>query len=138
MKIYHKKRFAFGAVSTALGLLNLATGIKTGIGISDMILILALFLVGGVSITRSLSRKLSREDKLEEMDERNRLIELKSRSRALRLTQGICFVLLLVFLVAGHLAKENLFTGIGAGFAFAYTISMFSEVFSYLYCEEHN
>ena len=52
-----------------------------------MILILALMFIGGELTIRSVSRNLSKEDKLEEMDERNQLIELKTKSQSFRLTQ---------------------------------------------------
>ena len=87
---------------------------------------------------RSFSRDMSREDKLEELDERNRLIDLKTKSRAFRLTQAICFGLMLLFLLMGKISGETLLISMGVGLAFAYAISMFTELFTYLYYEKHN
>ena len=67
--------------------LNVIACINAGFDISGMILILALMFIGGELTIRSVSRNLSKEDKLEEMDERNQLIELKTKSQSFRLTQ---------------------------------------------------
>jgi len=87
---------------------------------------------------RSFSRNMSREDKLDELDERNRLIDLKTKSRAFRLTQAICFGLMLLFLVMGKMSGEILLISAGVGLAFAYAVSMFTEIFTYLYYEKRN
>ena len=68
-------------------LLNVIACINAGFDISGMILILAIMFIGGGLIIRSISCNLSKEDKLEEMDERNQLIELKTKSQSFRLTQ---------------------------------------------------
>ena len=118
-------------------LLNVIACINAGFDISGMILILALMFIGGELTIRSVSRNLSKEDKLEEMDERNQLIELKTKSQSFRLTQQICFGLMLTFLIMGKISGEKAFIGMGVGLAFAYTISMFAEIFTYCYYEKH-
>ena len=105
MRIYNKKTFGFGIFALALGLLNIVAGVMTGFDGKGVFLIVLLFLIGAGSLARSLSQKMSREDKLEERDERNQLIDMKSKSLAFRLTQGISFVLGLLFLVSGAVAR---------------------------------
>ncbi|MDU4973611.1 MAG: hypothetical protein E6X19_12955, partial [Hungatella hathewayi] len=105
---------------------------------SGMVITLALLFIGGGSVMRSFSRNMSREDKLDELDERNRLIDLKTKSRAFRLTQAICFGLMLLFLVMGKMSGEILLISAGVGLAFAYAVSMFTEIFTYFYYEKHN
>ena len=95
-----------------------------------------LFLIGAGSLARSLSQKMSREDKLEERDERNQLIDMKSKSLAFRLTQGISFVLGLLFLVSGAVAKDDAIVALGLGFLFTVTISMFGEMGAFLHYEK--
>lgn len=72
--------FASGVFMVALGLLNLITSImRQDLDINSTILIVALFLLGFGSIMRSISQRMAKEDKLEELDERNRLIALRSK-----------------------------------------------------------
>ena len=127
MRIYNKKTFGFGIFALALGLLNIVAGVMTGFDGKGVFLIVLLFLIGAGSLARSLSQKMSREDKLEERDERNQLIDMKSKSLAFRLTQGISFVLGLLFLVSGAVAKDDAIVALGLGFLFTVTISMFGK-----------
>lgn len=136
MRIYNKKKFAYSVFSLSLGLLYLLTGTVSEFDAKDIILIVLLFLIGAGSLARSLSQKMSREDKLEERDERNQLIDMKSKSLAFRLTQGISFVLGLLFLVGGAVAKDDTIAALGMGFIFTVTISMFGEMGAFLHYEK--
>ena len=139
MKIYNKKVFASGIFMAALGLLNLITSImRKDLDINSIILIAALFVLGFGSIMRSMSQRMTKEYKLEEMDERNRLITLKSKSKSFQLTQMISFILMLVLLVMGKVFDYEGFIAMGVGLAFAFTISMFAEIFTYMYYESKN
>ena len=117
-----------------------ASGSTTGTGnsYSFIILMVVLLLIGIGEIARSLSKKMAREDKLEAMDERNRLITWKSKSKAFQLTQVISFFLMLILLVMGKVSGYEGFTAMGVGLAFTYTISMFAELGAYLYYESKN
>ncbi len=139
MKIYNKKAFASGVFMTGLGVLNLAMDILNGsTDLNGIILVTLLFLFGFGTIMRSLSKRLTKEDKLEALDERNQLIELKSKSQSFRLTQIISFLLMLVLLVMGKISGYKNFITMGVGLAFAFTISLFTEIFTYMYYEEKN
>lgn len=139
MKIYNKKVFALGVFMVALGLLNLITiMMRQDFDINSIILIAALFVLGFGSIMRSISQRMAKEDKLEELDERNRLIALKSKSKSFRLTQIISFTLMLALLVMGKVSGYEGFIAMGVGLAFAFAISMFTEIFTYMYYESKN
>ncbi len=139
MKIYNKKRFASGIFMIALGLLNLITSlIRQDLDVSSTILIIALFVLGFGTIMRSVSQKMAKEDKLEELDERNRLITLKSKSKSFQLTQIISFILMLILLIAGKVSNYEGLIAMGVGLAFAFTISLFAEIFTYMYYESKN
>lgn len=139
MKIYNKKPFAEGMFMLALGSIILIMDlINHTFGINGVVLTIALYVLGGGLVIRSLSIKFSKEDRLETMDERNQLIELQAKSKALRLTQAISFLLLLVFLVVGKLSTCDGFIAMGIGLAFSFSVSMFTEIFTYVYYESKN
>ena len=139
MKIYNKKVFASGVFMMALGLLNLITSImRQDLDINSTILIVALFVLGFGSIMRSISQRMAKEDKLEELDERNRLIALKSKSKSFQLTQIISFMLMLALLVMGKVSGYEGVIAIGVGLAFAFAISMLAEIFTYMHYESKN
>ncbi len=139
MKIYNKKEFISGAFMGALGLLNLILSIiRQDLDINSIILIVVLFVLGFGTIMRSISQRMAKEDKLEELDERNRLITMKSKSKSFRITQIISFMLMIVLLVIGKVSGYEGFIAMGVGLAFAFTISMFAEIFTYMYYESKN
>lgn len=138
MKAYNKKTFAFGVFSTALGVLNAVTAALRGADAGDIVLIACLLFFGIGTMLRGTSKRLAREDGLEELDERNRLVELKSKSAAFRLTQAVCFGLMLALLVAGKVSGTQALIAIGVGLAFALSISMLAELGAYFYCEKRN
>ena len=128
MKIYNKKTFAFGVFSAALGVLNAVTAALRGIDAAGIVLVAVLLFVGAGAMMRGLSQKMAREDKLEERDERNRLVELKSKSAA--------FGLMLALLVAGKVAGTQALTAIGTGLAAALSVSMLAELGAFYYYEK--
>ena len=139
MKIYNKKVFASGVFEIALGLLSLIADImKQDFSIKSSVLIAVLVVLGFGSILRSISPRMAKEDKLEELDERNRLITLKSKSKSFQFTQIISFILMLALLVMGKVTGFEGFIAMGVGLAFAFTVSMFAEIFTYLYYESKN
>ncbi len=139
MKIYNKKSFAEGIFVLALSTLILITDlINHAFEIKGAVLTVALYFMGGGLVIRSLSFKFTKEDRLEKMDERNQLIELKSKSKAFRITQTISFCLMLGLLVIGKISGYEGFIAMGVGLAFAFLISMFAEIFSYMYYESKN
>ncbi len=139
MKICHKKNFWAGVGMLALGILNLATALWRGqMEWSDWVLVLALVFLGGGFLLRSLSPKLARQDKIEEQDERNILVQLKTRTSAFRWTRLVSFGLMLSLLIAGAVTGERLLLAVAVGLAFALTISLFAEFFAALYHESRN
>ncbi len=139
MKIYNTKTFASGIFMIALGTLNLVMCISDkDLNIRNIILAAALYLLGSSAVVRSLSRKMAKADRLEELDERNRLIELKAKSKSFQITQTICFILLIGTMAAAKLTGYEEFVGIALGLAFAYAISMFTNLFTIIYYEQHN
>lgn len=77
MKIYNKKGFAVSILLIALGVFNAAAGFMAdNLDMKTFIVIAALFAFGFVGVKRSLSEEFAREDKIEECDERNRLIDM--------------------------------------------------------------
>lgn len=139
MKICHKKNFWAGVGMLALGILNLATALWRGrVEWSDWVLVLALVFLGGGFLLRGLSPKLAWEDKIEEQDERNVLVQLKTRTSAFRWARLVSFGLMLSLLIAGAVTGERLLLAVAVGLAFALTISFFAEFFAALYHEYKN
>ncbi len=139
MKIYNKKAFAAGICMVGLAALNLTADLAgRTIDMNGIILVVFLLAFGISAVMRSLSKKLAGQDQLEKLDERNQLIEMKSKSKSFRLTQLISFLAMLALMVMGKVSGHRDFIMIGTGLALAFEISMFAEIFAYMYYEEKN
>ncbi len=82
MKIYNKKKFLFGAFLLALGVLNGGLALwQQRFDWSAGVLVVAMLVMGGHSVLRSISQEATREDQLEASDERNQYITMKSHHK---------------------------------------------------------
>ena len=89
MKIYNKKKFADGCFFLVLGAALAGAMIwKREIDGKSVVLALIALVIGADALVRSLSRRLSYQDKVEALDERNIQVELRARSRTLSLLRG--------------------------------------------------
>ena len=95
MKIYHKKNFAEGLFFTLLGAAFIVLFLVRG-NIepkSVMFCVLSLLLGPGL-LLRSFDKRLSFQDRVDELDERNILVKLRTKSTAFSIVQytllGVC------------------------------------------------
>ena len=139
MKIYHKRNFIESVFLLGLGGLNLIMNfIRHDLSVKDIVLCIVLLLLGSSLLARSLSRKASYQDKIEAMDERNKLVRQKAESRAFTLTQTISFVLIMGCIMAYTMTKSRDFIGIVVGLGLAWGISMLTDIFTSIYYESKN
>lgn len=137
MKIYDKKKFAWGAMSFLLGVSLGALGFWKGFDVKSVILSILMPLIGVSEIYISTNKQAAKKEQIKKSDERNRLISLTSTSKAFHIARNISFVLMLFFLITGAKSDEQLLMGVGMGFAFSFSIMMFSDIFSAVYYEKH-
>lgn len=87
MKIYNKKTFMSGVFLIVLGVPTLIINIlEKDVDVNIVILAVTLSAFGFSSVIRSISCKKTKEDKLDELDERNCLIKLKVQSKSFQIT----------------------------------------------------
>lgn len=139
MKIYHKRNFIEGIFLLGLGTINLIMDfIRHDFSVKDIVLCIVLLLLGGSLLARSLSQKASYQDKIEAMDERNKLVKLKAESRAFTISQAISFVLIVGCMIAYAMTKSRDFIGIIVGLGLAWGISILTDIFTSIYYESKN
>ena len=139
MKIYNKKTFMSGEFLIVLGVPTLIINIlEKDVDVNIVILAVTLSAFGFSSVIRSISCKKTKEDKLDELDERNCLIKLKVQSKSFQITQIVSFVLMFFLLVMGKVSGNKEFIIMGVGIAFALCVLMFSELCTSMYYEFKN
>ena len=138
MKIYHKKNFKFGLWALFLAALNLAVSMLRGnFDWKDGVLIVLLVCLGIGSLIRSTTERFAKEDKVEEQDERNQLVKLKSRNQAYLISQFLFLAPETALIAAGKLQGKEMLIYIGMGLMAAFFISLLSDFFTWIYYDEH-
>lgn len=138
MKIYNKKTFITGALFLVMGAALLFISISKGFEIKNTILLLLSLAIGAGFVIRSLSMELSRRDKLDDLDERNQFILLKTKSKSFSPTQLLTAVLMMLLLSVGGSLRIPEITAVGVGFAVCFVITLLAEFFTRLYYEKRN
>ena len=135
MKIYNKNSFIEGFIMTLLGLLLFITILVTEFNIKKFLLSPLLLFMGIGLIERSISKSMSKEDKVDKNDERNQFISLKSRGKALQITQMCSWIIMLLILIIGKINNHMMLISLGTGMMTIFTISLFTELFCNIYYE---
>ena len=115
MKIYNKKGLLWGIVWTAAGAFCLYRDAADASGflpqqIKSVVLSLIMLAIGVTGFVRAFSKRASMEDRVEERDERSRLIRLKTASQTLRVLMWVQAAAMALGLLA-HAFTENLVWG---------------------------
>ena len=138
MKIYHKKNFKLGLWSLVLAALLLAAGLWRGnFDWKGGVLCALLAFLGGGNLIRSLSREMSREDKVEELDERNRLVKLKAQSQAYHISQFVFLCGASALCALGKWNGSMLWVGAGLGLMAAFLFALAADFITWVYYDEH-
>ena len=138
MKIYNKKKVGAEMFLLVLGAALAGAMIwKREIDGKSVVLALIALVIGADALVRSLSRRLSYQDKVEALDERNIQVELRARSRTLSLLRGTLMAVLILSLI-GALANpegELVYGGMMVVSGVLYTLSLFIELACSFYYE---
>lgn len=97
MKLYNKKGLVFGLFWTILGVSALVLEFvcpsgNTAVFIRDIVLFSLLILFGVRQVVRAFSKAATREDMVEERDERSRFIKLKTGSTMFKVAEVLLFI----------------------------------------------
>ena len=93
MKIYNKKGLILGIILAALGVFILISKIVLPEKflpeqIKEIAIAVLAILMGISGFIRAFSKQLTKEDQIEDSDERNRLLTLKTKSLTLKILYG--------------------------------------------------
>ncbi|SFD25560.1 hypothetical protein [Clostridium uliginosum] len=142
-KIYNKKKFWSGIVFLFLAAISIPDTIIrfNNLDILRIIkyIILDTFCVlfGVTEVYRSLSNKCTKED-VQNDDERENLINMKSKSSAFNITFLICIAITILSIIALSVTKNIMLGGFFIGIGIVPTIMVIAEVGSYFYHDKRN
>ena len=113
MKLCNKKGLVFGLFWTILGVSALVLELvrpsgNTAVFIRDIVLFSLLILFGVRQVVRAFSRAATREDMLEERDERNRFIKLKTGSTMFKVAEVMLFLWTVASMVGYGFTRDDI------------------------------
>ena len=113
MKLYNKKGLVFGLFWTILGVLALVLEFvrpsgNTAVFIRDIVLFSLLILFGVRQVVRAFSKAATREDMVEERDERNRFIKLKTGSTMFKVAEVMLFLWTVASMVGYGFTRDDI------------------------------
>ena len=113
MKLYNKKGLVFGLFWTILGVSALVLELvrssgNTAVFIRDIVLFSLLILFGVRQVVRAFSRAATREDMIEERDERNRFIKLKTGSTMFKVAEVMLFLWTVASMVGYGFTRDDI------------------------------
>ena len=139
MKIYHKKNFAAGLFFTLLGIGFLVLFlVKREVQPKSLVFCVFSLLLGPGMLLRSLDRQLSYQDKIDERDERNILVKLRTKSTAFSIVQyllmGVCVLCAIGAVLYGDNPDGQLALG---GMLIVSGVVWFISLLAELFCGLH-
>ena len=142
MKIYNKKGFWLGIFWVLLAIGCAVADLRDPdpnmlIRVRDWVLTVVVFLLGVTSFWRALSRSATREDRIEEMDERNRLVKIKSKARMLDFVYGTLFVLVVGSLIGFQVTASEVWLALFIIPGFLLGLFVLVHIFIKLYYDKH-
>lgn len=113
MKLCNKKGLVLGLFWTILGVSALVLELvrpsgNTAVFIRDIVLFSLLILFGVRQVVRAFSRAATREDMLEERDERNRFIKLKTGSTMFKVAEVLLFLWTVASMVGYGFTRDDI------------------------------
>ncbi|MDB3084813.1 hypothetical protein C4097_09670 [Clostridioides difficile] len=141
MKIYNKKGFTFGVLATILGICSLTKDIIypedwLTLQIKHVVFSIIILLFGIITLIRAFSKKATQEDRIESMDERNRLIKLKSEAKSGNIIFWITTIISICSFLFYYLTENILYMFIFIPIAILSMMYIIIEFISYLYYEK--
>ena len=142
-RIYNKTKFNSGILFLLVALFS---GIATFLNASNMdmikislriIFIIVSLSFAGTEIYRSLNKECTKKD-LQENDEREQMLNIKSKSAAFTATFTICFIIIAAMIIILALTRNIIFMGMLIGIGLVPLIMVITEIAGYLYHDSRN
>ncbi|WP_026885672.1 hypothetical protein [Clostridium beijerinckii] len=142
-EIYNKKKFWSGIVFLLIAAVSISFIILRFNNTDTLKIIKYLVLDGfcvlfGVTeVYRSLSVKCTKED-MQNNDERENFINMKSKSSAFNITFFICIVITVLSIIGLAITKNIILCGFFVGIGIVPTIMVVADIASYIYYDMRN
>ncbi len=136
--IYNKTGFFDGLFLLLCAAGSMVTALTKDLGWRQHVFTV-LFLYFGVDrVVRAVTLEDAQKDLIEERDERNRMVALKSQAMSFRIVQTVSLLLAFFLVLIGGKINQLDLVSAGAGAFLCFVISVFAELFTRKYYEKHS
>lgn len=123
MKYYDKKRASDGWWRVGLGILCIILAAQDNENWINWV-VSGILIVGGIwDLIRARTKRLTEEERIELMDERNQMLLLQTKSRAYDIMNAIYIICMIISLLAAQIFDMQEIFVLSAGFSVLYAIS---------------
>ena len=136
MKIYNKKKFIYSLLGIVLSIAGVFVLITRGFDFKLVTLLVILLPTSLSSLFKSTSKEEVVKEKIEEMDERNHLVEQSSRAISFKIIQYFVIGLEVLFIILYGIYKVEVMLVIVIVLALIVFVSFLSEIVSGIYYEK--
>ena len=141
MKIYNKKGFGWGIFWTVLSISGLVlTFLKPDsllMNIKHVVVYALLLIVGVAQIIRAFSKIATWQDQVEEQDERNQLVKLKSKAKSFQIVHWSLVVVSVAALIGSIMTKNLVWESILVMSMLLWTFSLIVWFATEVYYDSH-
>ena len=141
MKIYNKKGFGWGIFWTLLSISGLIlTFLKPDsplMNIKHVVVYGALLMVGVAQIIRAFSKIATWRDQVEEQDERNQLVQMKSKAKSFQIVHWSLAVVSVAALIGSIMTKNLVWESILVMSMLFWTFSLIVWFATEVYYDSH-
>ena len=136
MKIYNKKKFIYSLLGIVLSIAGVFVLITRGFDFKLVTLLVILLPTSLSSLFKSTSKEEVVKEKIEEMDERNHLVEQSSKAISFKIIQYFVIGLEVLFIILYGIYKVEVMLVIVIVLALIVFVSFLSEIVSGIYYEK--
>lgn len=142
-RIYNKKKFWSGMIFLLIASVSIP-GTIIRFNTIDILRIIKYIVIdifcmlfGVTEVYRSLSSKCTKED-VQNDDEREKFINMKSQSSAFKITFLICSAITILSIIGLAITKNIMLVGFFIGMGIVPTIMVIADIGSYIYHDKRN
>lgn len=134
--VYNKTRFFDGIWLLLCALGSLVTTWSKGLDWHQHVYTVLFFYFGMDRIVRAISLEEAKKDIIEERDERNKLVILKTQAMSFQITQTVSLLLMVFFVLKGGQFNQLDLVSAGVGAALCFVATILAGLFTRKYYEK--
>ena len=138
MKNYNRRGLITGIAEIIIAVFCIVSFFITDFDIKLAILGGIIALIGISSITNSFSKEVTRQEKIENLDERTQLVKMKSEATAFTVISGFLFLATVIIMIAYGITKNAALVYMIICTGASLSVCWIGELVAYFYFDRKN